>query len=249
MAFKKFTKALARKAKKRYIKRSGKGKTTLKVSKIVKDLNYVKSVLNVEHKQAELRIGTAAHANISPIAVNVGAPQLRNVFSPAGGNWLLQGTQSAQRVGTQVRITSITNKLAVRFRNVNEALAFTNLRMYMLYFHDAQITPTVQDIVEHDANGNYSPMSFWRPSYAKNYKIIRRYKFFPPRAQFAGTSTQDQIYQLADHFTTDLRPRWSDDDQTTLERGRIWILLLSDNSASSDSITLEGNIRFNYVDN
>ena len=57
--FKKFARPIKRRARKRYVTRSG----GVSVAKVARDLMYVKRQLNVEHKHLNYQFGSIAGAN------------------------------------------------------------------------------------------------------------------------------------------------------------------------------------------
>lgn len=244
MAFKKAFRKFARKGVRRYAKRTGNGKKMkINTHKIARDLAYVKSVLNTEFKYATYQFGS--HGDHAVLTVDEDNPQLKDLFANNSNQWLTKGTNSDNRVGDRIRVTSVTNKLCVTFRNENNTMAISNCKIYLLYFYDAQKTPTIADILEQDSENRYTQESLWNQQYKGNYKIIRRYNFIQPHAN-TGTNQLDQKVHRADHFQFSFKPEWEGD---TLMKGRLWLMALSDNDATSDNIRINLTQKINYVDN
>ena len=247
MGFRKQFRKYAKKGVRRYVRPAGKGKAKVNYGKIARDLSYVKSVLNTEHKSAQLTIGNSG--NIGKLNPNLTNPILQDMFHLHSGNWLAKGTNSDNRVGDKIRVTSITNSMKVVFRNVDNATSMSNCKIYLLYFYDAQKTPTVSDILEHDADGHYTQDSMWNRQYSSNYKIIRRYSFRqPPNTASIANNTPSLDVKLhkKDHFRFSFRPQW---DGNTLIKGRIWMLVLADQPHTSDNCDVHMTQKINYVDN
>jgi len=244
MAFKKTFRKFAKKGIRRYAKRTGNGKKMkINTHKIARDLAYVKSVLNTEFKYATVQYGS--HGDHGIIQVNESSPQLLDLFSANSNNWLTKGTDSNNRVGDRIRVTSVTNKIMVTFRNVNNTCAVSNCKIYMLYFYDAQKTPTISDILEQDSENKYTQESLWNQQYKGNYRIIRRYNFTQPHSN-TGTNQMDMKVHRADHFQFSFKPEWDGD---TLMKGRFWLMAISDNDSTSDNIRVNLTQKINYVDN
>lgn len=147
--YKKGTRAVKRRARKRYGTRSG----GVSVAKVARDLMYVKRQLNVEHKHLNYNFGSDGNSNIVAQKPTKDNPIIIPLTLPT------RGTNFNDRVGNQIRITHITSKLQFMFGNNNDLIQRATATAQIIFAKNADDVPVIAQLYNEDANGHYTPMS------------------------------------------------------------------------------------------
>ena len=163
---KKGAKKASKYAKKRYTTRTG----GMRVNRLVKDVAKIKRSLNVEHKHFDYQFGSGQGVsaqtpyNNDPIFLALTLPQ--------------RGTAYNQRVGNQIRITHITTKIEMLFKNNTDLFSRTTCSARLLFAKSGDDVPTIEDLYEQDANGHYTRASFVNTQTWKKYTWIKSLNSF-----------------------------------------------------------------------
>lgn len=153
-------------AKKRYTTKSG----GMRVARIAKDVAKIKRSLNVEHKHFDYKFGSGQGVsaqtpyNNDPIFLALTLPE--------------RGTAYNQRVGNQIRITHITSKIEMLFKNNTDLFSRTTCSARLLFAKSGDDVPTIEDLYEQDANGHYTRASFVNTQTWKKYAWIKSLNSF-----------------------------------------------------------------------
>lgn len=184
MAFKKYAKKQGKKlvkgAKQRYTTRTG----GMRVNKVIQDIATIKRQLNVEHKHFDYKFGsgqaTSAQTpvNNDPIFLQLSMPD--------------RGVAYNQRVGNQIRITHITSKIEMLFKNNNDLFSRTTASVRLLFAKSGDDVPTIEDLYELDSNGHYTRNSFVNTQTWKKYTWIKALNSFKshtdPSNRYSGSN-------------------------------------------------------------
>ena len=152
MPVKKYFKKVATKGakflKKRYTTQTG----GARVNKIARDLYKIKRSLNVEHKHFDFQFGSGQTVTARLPTNNV--PIFQALTLPS------RGTAFNNRIGNQIKITHITSKIEMTFRNTSDLISRTTASVRLLWAKNGDAVPTIADLYELDANGHYTRNSF-----------------------------------------------------------------------------------------
>ena len=134
-------------AKKRYIRPGA----TAGTAQLAKDILFLKSQLNVEHKHLDFKFGSNQSTSIqypnktTPIIIPLPVPS--------------RGTTYNSRIGNQIKITHMSTKLMFDFGNNQDLVSSVTATAKILFAKSGVDVPTISDLYDLDANGHYSPMS------------------------------------------------------------------------------------------
>jgi len=205
MAFKKYIRKAAKKgvrfAKKRYTTRGGSG---LRVNRLAKDVMAIKRSLNVEHKHIDYHFGSAS-------SITAQLPTKQNpVILPL--NVPTRGTSYNQRVGNQLRVTHMTSKLQFTFHNNSDLTQRQMARCRIIFAKNASDVPLIANLLDQDANGHYTPMSFINTQEYKKYLWMKQLdiksSYTQPTNRYplsdSGKSTENPRADLSTNFQVDI---------------------------------------------
>ena len=153
-------------AKQRYTTRTG----GYRVNRMAKDLMSIKRQLNVEHKHFDYKFGSGQSVsaqtptNNDPIFLQLSLPD--------------RGVAYNQRVGNQIRITHISTKLEMLFKNNNDLFSRTTCSARLLFAKSGDDVPAIEDLYELDSNGHYTRNSFVNTQTWKKYTWIKQLNSF-----------------------------------------------------------------------
>ncbi len=162
----KSAKKAVRFAKRRYATRTG----GFKVAQLAKDVLKIKRSLNVEHKHFDYKFGSGQGVsaqlpyNNDPIFLALTMPE--------------RGVAYNNRIGNQIRITHITSKLEMTFKNNTDLLSRTTCSARLLFAKSGDDVPTIEDLYELDSNGHYTRNSFVNTQTWKKYTWIKSLNSF-----------------------------------------------------------------------
>jgi hypothetical protein len=274
MAFKKFAKKLGRKAKKRYVTRTGQG---IRLQKVAQDVAKIQRSLNVEHKHFDYKFGSGQGVsaqtpyNNDPIFLSLSLPE--------------RGTAYNQRVGNQIRITHITTKMEFLFKNNTDLFSRTTCSARLLFAKSGNDVPTIEDLYELDANGHYTRASFVNTQTWKKYAWIKSLNSFkshtdnvnryPESNSNGNTADPDGVtsvitevdkqanlplnlsrYYINKQTKSSIRVSFENGSDTIVTQMKPYLLLMADCVSTAqteatilDPVSVTGTIRFTYVDN
>jgi len=258
MPVKRYFKKVARKgavyAKKRYTTQTG----GLRVKKLASDVYKIKRSLNVEHKHFDFKFGSGQPAgaqyptNNTPIFLDLRLPS--------------RGTAYNQRVGNQIRITHITSKLEILFRNNQDLTSRTTASVRLLWAKSGETTPLISDLYELDANGHYTRNSFVNTQSWNKFVWVKALNTFQshqdqvnfsisPQPTPVSQSVNLSKYYVNKQTKTNIQVKFQNGSDTNIERMRPYLLFMSDTiegpgaGPDYDPVSITGQIRFTYVDN
>lgn len=271
MPVRKYVKKVARKgarlAKKRYVTRTG----GYRVNRMAKDIMSIKRQLNVEHKHFDYKFGSGQ--TVSAQTPNNNGPIFLALTLPS------RGTAYNQRVGNQIRITHITSKIEMLFKNNQDLFSRTTASVRLLFAKSGDDVPTIGDLYELDSNGHYSRNSFVNTQTWKKYTWIKSLNSFKshtdlvnryPPTNIGGDYKDDfgtnytamtvasqplnqSRYYINKQTKSSIRVNFQNGSDTVVEQMKPYLLLIADSPASGgnvyDPVSISGTIRFTYVDN
>lgn len=256
---------IGKKLKRRYVK-----KGNLNLKQVAGDVYKIQRMLNVEHKHLDIKIGFANPFGTQPLLPTKGNPIIQALTLPT------RGTGFNERIGNQIRIVHMTAKYEFKFKNNSDLIQRTTARAQILFAKDPSDVPSIDQLYDPDANGQYTPMSFVNTQEYKKYTWIKaltaqkshlqptnRYISYAPNT---AIGTQDDVINPstltlnhADYFVnrqtkTSIRVLFKNGtDQPATNRP--YLLLTSDVIGAApagqpyDPISISCSIRLTYVDN
>lgn len=260
--------------KKRYMSKNRRGKRRiLSVSKIARDIQYLKANLNSETKF----ITTSINAKVS-----VDQPLLLPLDTP------IQGLKSTMRTGYKVKYTHQSGKLQFTKANYGDTYASCSYKMYIIWLKDALDASTfnVADILNPDFNSNYSMTSYFNRASYGNWIATHKHKNtitdHTTVSQWAGDpsnpltanvlSTLPQLSSKYHSFNKSIQchSEWATPESNSYDpsteppqvRCKPYLLVVSDapttqvpsgnqpiKGNNGDTLTIKGMLRLSYVDN
>lgn len=246
------------KARRRYTNSKG----NVRLGKVIRDVQYIKSALNTERKHLEIQINE--NLPISAIGTDPNG-NLTGMFGPARPTRQhvvlyplplpVRGTAYNERVGNQVKFTYCSVRLQVEKRNQANYQSSLCWKAFIIWKKDGDTNMLPNDILVPDANGNYTPMCYTNH---EKFKQFYRPKYLSKSGKFIDETGGNQ-----NGFTCFQYPRMSQklSIQTKFELGsddvctqmRPYICFMSDDNqvhpTDTDHIDFTGTIRLSYVDN
>lgn len=161
MPYTKYAKQAYRKGrkfvKKRYTDKKGKPN----VAKLASDVYKIQRALNVEHKHIDYKFGSSGSITAQRPTKNT--PVIFALNTP------IKGTAYDQRIGNQIRVIHMTSKLEFTFHNNSDLVQRQTCRARIIFAKDADDVPVIANLLDADANGHYTPMSFTNTQEYKKY--------------------------------------------------------------------------------
>lgn len=157
VAFKKYAKNAKKFVKKRYTTKRG----STNVKKLASDVFKIQRALNVEHKHINYQLGTSGNIGLqiptksNPLIIAINTPD--------------RGTGYNNRVGNQIKVTHLTAKYQFTFHNNTDLIQRQNVRARIIFARNASDVPVISQLLEPDANGHYTPMSFTNTQQYKKF--------------------------------------------------------------------------------
>jgi hypothetical protein len=270
MPVKKYFKKAATKGakflKKRYTTQTG----GARVNKIARDLYKIKRSLNVEHKHFDFQFGSGQTVTARLPTNNV--PIFQALTLPS------RGTAFNNRIGNQIKITHITSKIEMSFRNTSDLVSRTTASVRLLWAKNGDAVPTIGDLYELDANGHYTRNSFvntqsWNKfvwikalnTFKSHQDQISRYPLSNSNANVLVSGTNISVdapadealniskYYINKQTKTNITVKFQNGSDTVMEQMKPYLLFMSDvivqSPTNHDPVSITGQIRFTYVDN
>lgn len=255
-AKKPITKA-ANMAKKRYFYSRG----TPKLGAIARDVAFLKTQLNAEHKHIDTIIGAAGSATFATQRPTRETPIVLALNLPS------HGTNNNNRIGNQVVFTHVTMKLIFTFDQNNDRYDSITTRARIVWAKDASSVPTIANLLETDANGNYTPNSFTDEQEYRKYIWLKRLNQLQkwrtnkvyPIGDSTGPQTQPLQYDVnaSTYYKT---TQWNGRIRTEFATGtstctinKPYLVLTSDVREHTEYdynvVNVSGQIRLTYIDN
>lgn len=264
---KKGTKKAVGYAKKRYTKPSGR----VNVARMASDIYKIQRSLNVEHKHIDYQFGSSG-----AIVAQRPTKQTPVIFAL---NTPTKGTAYNQRVGNQLRVIHMTSKMQFTFHNNSDFTQRQTVRARIIFAKDADDVPVISNLLEADANGHYTPLSFTNTQEYKKYVWINKLAMLQsytqptnryPQASYNGmvidprtgtgeidvTTPRDalnisEFYQRKETKCS-IRMLFQNNSDN-VEQMKPYVVLTSDVIEGTpndyDYITVAGQVRMTYVDN
>ncbi len=250
--FKKSAKKAVRFAKKRYTTRTG----GARVAQLAKDVMKIKRSLNVEHKHFDYKFGSGQAVsaqlpyNNDPVFLSLTMPE--------------RGVAYNNRIGNQIRITHITSKLEMTFKNNTDLLSRTTCSARLLFAKSGDDVPAIEDLYELDSNGHYTRNSFVNTQTWKKYTWIKSLNSFKSHtdlvnrypqssgsaetenpqpdsdAKFSVTTQATQSLNLSKYYLNkqtkcSIRVNFENGSDTIVTQMKPYLLLMADCPATSPS--------------
>lgn len=159
--YRRFAKKAKKAVKKRYTTKSG----GVKLAQVAKDVYKIQRSLNVEHKHLDYQIGSSG--NIASQFPTKSNPIIIALNTP------VRGTSYNNRVGNQIRITHMTAKYEFVFNNNSDLIQRSTVRARIIFAKNADHVPVITNLLDPDANGHYTPMSFTNTQEYKKFLWIK----------------------------------------------------------------------------
>ncbi len=241
----------------RYVQRVNK-KKAFNIGAIVKDVRFLKSQLNAEHKHIDTTFGSngtytaQAPVHDTPIIIPLSLPD--------------HGTKNFNRIGNQIVITHITCKYRYKFGNLSDYVDKSTMRARIVFAKDASSVPVITNLLKADPNGNYTPASFTNEQEYKKYiwlKSLDCKKSHTNNRRYAynGETINPQVMprglayyypykkwngRIKTEFTTG-----TDTNQCTVNKPYLVLTCDVPTTAGNpyDNIEFSGTVRLTYIDN
>lgn len=166
-----------RTAKRRYVRKTKSGNAKLNISKMARDLRYLKNSLNVEHKQFSTVYGLKTSADDPTIIYSPYASAIEPFIRPIDQSPQIlplalpsQGLKNMNRVGNNIKLTHISARMRViglleNFNTSGSKLATPTCTIMIGFFKPAHgiaglADVSIDDIFEKDASGDYTRSSY-----------------------------------------------------------------------------------------
>lgn len=243
-----FIKRGARRVKKRYYgKRKG-----VKVNTLARDVYKIKRMLNTEHKHFDYKFGSGQGVGAQYPANN--APIIL-ALPP-----ISKGTNYDDRIGNQLKVVHITLKCQFMFHNNTDMFQRTSARVRLIFAKSSENVPDIAKLLEPDANGHYTNLSFVNGQEYKKFVWIKscdlRCGYTQP--QLVGTnnivspSIQNALFTKSGRAKTGITMMFKN-NTNEIEQMKPYLVLTSDvvpaSGADHDPISISGQVRLTYVDN
>ena len=241
-------KQVKRGIKKRYQTRTG----GVRIKRLVKDINFIKSSLNSERKHLQVMFGGAGGAAFTRKVVTKGSPIVQEI-TPLSS--LAQGVTGSTRIGDNIKLTSISYKGSMMLDNLNNKSQTTRAIFYLIQMKDADNALTIQELFETDQNGDRSVNSYWVEEHYGKYNVLAKHEFnlrqYLPST--SGSAPANRVTQYFDnHIIFDESRRvMLKYDGSTLETNSLYVVCITDSILDSDNDKLQFdlNMKINFVDN
>lgn len=243
-----FIKRGARRVKRRYYgKRKG-----VKVNTLARDVYKIKRMLNTEHKHFDYKFGSgqavAAQYPVNNAPIILALPPIS------------KGTNYDDRVGNQLKIVHVTCKVQFMFHQTSDQFQRNSARFRLIFAKSAENVPDIAKLLEPDANGHYTNLSFVNGQEYKKFVWLKtcdlRSAFTQPA--LAGTGGIDAPDQAA-MFVKTGKSKCSitmmfKNNTNEIEQMKPYVVLTSNVAPSGgshayDPISISGQVRLTYVDN
>ena len=175
--FKRQGRMVRRGLRKRYVKKTRSGRKYYNIGQIMKDVNYVKRSLNVEHKQCSTVYGVKTTSDdptiiFSPLSGTATpylvptdtSPIIKQLAMPG------QGTMNMNRIGNSIKLTHISARIRAlafleNYHTSGARLVTPSCTIMMGFFKPAVGMASftdidISDIFEKDAGGDYTRSSY-----------------------------------------------------------------------------------------
>lgn len=162
-----------------------KGKRAYNIGQIMSDVGSIKRQLNVEHKHIDYTFGSAGNISVqkptknNPIIIAINTP--------------IRGTGFSDRVGNQIRVTHMTCKYQLSYHNNTDLIQRQNVRARIIFARDAGNVPSIFNLLETDANGHYTDLSFTNTQEYRKYVWMKaldmRHGYTQPTNRFPLSNT------------------------------------------------------------
>lgn len=251
---KKYAKKVKKTIRRRYTQKKG---GQVKLGQIARDVMFLKSQINAEHKHIDTVIGsTGSAAFVSQLPTRT-TPIILALDTPD------RGTANYNRIGNQVIVTHITAKYQFTFGNTIDKKARTTVRARIIWAKSAADVPVIADILESDANDNYTPMSFINEQEYNKYiwlKALDCKKSHYENTPYNPTTLQSTAASSAT-FEAQYYPyrKWNgrikmeyNTGTDTVSVNKPYLVLTSDvkeDTNNWDPVSVTGTIRLTYIDN
>lgn len=238
------------KAKKRYTTRTG----GFRVKRLIKDVQYIKSALNSERKHIIVQFGTVGSAFLSRQVVDKDNPVVKELLPLSN---MVNGTLNGQRIGDNLKITSISYKGSVMLDNLNLKSQTTRTVLYLVMMKDSDNHLSIDEMFEKDQNGDYGPCSYWNEEHYDKYSVLAKHEINQRQniSESGGSAPSFRITNYFDNhiiFDENRRIMCKFDSSTgQLETNTLYFVAVTDSLLDSDTDKLQFdlNMKINYVDN
>lgn len=228
---------------------------------LARDVAYLKSQINAEHKHIDTTFGTEAGQTYSPQQPYRDAPVILPLTLPT------KGLNNYDRVGNQIIVNNVTCKLGLIFQNTTDRKSTTTIRSRIIWAKSAADVPVIANLLYPDPNGEYTEMSYVNEQEYKKYIWLKKLDIKkthqePSKYGFATTTTPQPPNQAARYYP---RSKWNGRIKTEFETGpaantactinKPYIFITSNvtkdaaETYAEDPVTLQGTVRLTYIDN
>ncbi len=155
--------------------------------------------LNVEHKHIDYTFGSQGiiraqlPTNNTPIIIPLNTP--------------IRGTSFNNRVGNQLKVTHMTAKYQFQFHNNTDLMQRQTARCRIIFAKNASDIPDITQLMDKDANGHYTPLSFINTQEYKKFVWMKsldtRCGYTQPTNRYPPSDTNsraEEITSPGDYF-------------------------------------------------
>lgn len=231
---KRAAKKVARTVKKRYFK--GKGYSRPRMSRIVKDVSMLKSMVNAEKEIYTAY--TTTNEGVSPTS-----PKFQAITNIA------EGTGHGQRDGESVKLHGY--RLNTRWTQQSSAVGPQFFKLWVVkYIGPRGSTPNINTFLKPDFDGNYSTHSERNEDWYSSYRVIchQRGKIAPDQLSGQTIYTMKKSYG---RFRGKTHQRYGGTAATDLLTDQMYIIAVASNGAigTSTACAFDAQLLISFYDN
>ncbi len=249
-------KYVKKQAKKRYRTRTG----GMRINRLIKDVNTVKSMLNTEIKYVDINYSSSGSGQLSAIST---APDFKVIPYPQ------QGVTSKQTIGAQFKITNVSFKAHCILNDTASNILTNHPFRFMLVFQKTPqiiasgtqwvyVQPGIEDLFDPDMNGAYTQSSYRNRQELANYDVIySKVINYPHKSNSLGTNATHSVY-LSESIPIEKLVKFPNVAQDgynfannirLANTNQLYAILQSNVDGSTQKTTMALQVRLSYVDN
>lgn len=225
-------KRAGRMLKKRYFK--GKGYYRPKIGKMIKDVNMIRSLMNVEKKRLDTDLASQT------FGANDGFIQA--LTNPAHGD------AASQRNGSVIKLYSY--QISGRITQQSSVQNAIRGKIYLVAYEQTPDVPTIGEFLDQDGAGNYSNLSLRNPDKMGDFKVLKVKSFRCAQRAVTGLETDTQ-FSMFGKFRN-LHQRYTGSTAASITSNQLYLIFVIDDgtTATSTGAYIKGlKARINYIDN
>lgn len=154
--------------RKRYVRKNRRGRRSVRVSRIARDVMKIKRALNSETKFITTDLGSLTPTRTAPQILALDTPDT-------------QGVALNQRVGSKVKFCHLSGKIKFVHQNFGNETANLTLTMHIMWLKNGSFAADLESapgpyILNPDVDGYYSPLSYFNQSSYNSWISVYKYQ-------------------------------------------------------------------------